>query len=328
MTAISKAWVAIADGAVDPDSPIDSTLMTGLRDNDIHLREWIGASYEAGAVQDHNHDGVNSAPIAGEVGHVEWWPGLALPSGTSAVWDWCDGNTISRTTYPTYKNVVMKEATVTLTIASPCVVTWTAHGLRDNLPVRFFTTGALPTGITAGSHGGPGTGTEYYVKVVNADTFNISATPGGANINTSGTQSGTQTCTCAPHGDGDGSTTVHKPDMRGRVPIGRDDMGGTAANRITSGGSGISGNVLGRSGGAETVTLSTTTMPSHNHPGSTTPSNQGAINTGTNKIQGINVQNGTGTDINITTTVASQGSGSAHQNTQPSLVCDWIIRIA
>lgn len=61
MTAISKAWVTIADTAVDPDSPIDAALMTGLRDDLVHLREWLGASYEAGAVQDHNHDGVNSA---------------------------------------------------------------------------------------------------------------------------------------------------------------------------------------------------------------------------------------------------------------------------
>jgi hypothetical protein len=61
MTAISKSWVTIADSAVDPDSPVDTTLMTGLRDDLVHVREWLGASYYAGAVQDHNHDGVNSA---------------------------------------------------------------------------------------------------------------------------------------------------------------------------------------------------------------------------------------------------------------------------
>lgn len=63
MPAISKSWVSIADTAVDPDSPIDAALMTGLRDNDIHLREWLGASYYAGAVQNHNHDGINSANV-------------------------------------------------------------------------------------------------------------------------------------------------------------------------------------------------------------------------------------------------------------------------
>lgn len=63
MAAITKAFTAIADSAVDPDSPVDTTLITSLRDNDIHLREWLGASYYAGAAQDHNHDGVGSAMV-------------------------------------------------------------------------------------------------------------------------------------------------------------------------------------------------------------------------------------------------------------------------
>ncbi|MFA5039463.1 MAG: SUMF1/EgtB/PvdO family nonheme iron enzyme [Candidatus Omnitrophota bacterium] len=73
---------------------------------------------------------------------------------------------------------------VTLTIASPCVVTYTNHGLPANSPITFSTTGALPTGITAGN--------TYYVKAPTANTFNISTTPGGANVNTSGSQSGQQ----------------------------------------------------------------------------------------------------------------------------------------
>jgi len=63
MAAISKSWVTIADTAVDPDSPLDAALLTGLRDDLVHLREWLGASYTGGAVQDHNHDGVNSALV-------------------------------------------------------------------------------------------------------------------------------------------------------------------------------------------------------------------------------------------------------------------------
>lgn len=63
MPAISKTWVIIADGAVDPDSPLDTALMTGLRDDLVHLREWLGAAYTAGATQNHTHDGVNSALV-------------------------------------------------------------------------------------------------------------------------------------------------------------------------------------------------------------------------------------------------------------------------
>ena len=63
MTAITKSWTTIADAAVDPDSPLTTSLITALRDNDIYLREWLGASYTAGAVQDHSHDGVDSALV-------------------------------------------------------------------------------------------------------------------------------------------------------------------------------------------------------------------------------------------------------------------------
>lgn len=77
-------------------------------------------------------------------------------------------------------------ATVTITIASPGVVTWTAHGRSADDPISFTTTGALPTGLTAN--------TLYYVKtVLTVDTFTVSATAGGAVINTSGSQSGTHT---------------------------------------------------------------------------------------------------------------------------------------
>ena len=77
-------------------------------------------------------------------------------------------------------------ATVTMTIAAPAVVTWTAHGLAANKAITFSTTGALPTGLTAG--------TLYYVLAPTTDTFTVSATAGGAAITTSGTQSGVHSC--------------------------------------------------------------------------------------------------------------------------------------
>jgi hypothetical protein len=78
-------------------------------------------------------------------------------------------------------------ATVTTSIASPCVVGWSAHGLSVGDAVVFNTTGALPTGLTAG--------TVYYVISAGygANSFEISTSIGGGAVNTSGTQSGTQT---------------------------------------------------------------------------------------------------------------------------------------
>ena len=55
------------------------------------------------------------------------------------------------------------------------------------------------------------------------------------------------------------------PDLRGRVIAGMDDMGTTAASRLTSTFFGASGIVLGNAGGGESQTLSTTQIPSHLH---------------------------------------------------------------
>ena len=85
------------------------------------------------------------------------------------------------------ENLTAGGDTVTLTIASPCVVTLTAHRLVAGNIIRFSTTGALPTGITAGL--------DYYVISTGlaTNTFRFSATSEGSAVNTSGTQSGTHT---------------------------------------------------------------------------------------------------------------------------------------
>lgn len=88
-------------------------------------------------------------------------------------------------------------STVTITIATPGVVTWTAHGLSNGDSIVLSTTGALPTGLTAG--------TTYYLVNKAADTFQLAATVGGTAINTSGTQSGVHTAYVV--GVGTGNTT-------------------------------------------------------------------------------------------------------------------------
>jgi hypothetical protein len=87
--------------------------------------------------------------------------------------------------YYWYANYGLTPALSTITIASPAVVT-TPLTLLNGTPVIFTNSGypsALPTGLVVG--------TTYYVKNVSGNTFNLAATPTGAAINTSGTQSGT-----------------------------------------------------------------------------------------------------------------------------------------
>ena len=95
----------------------------------------------------------------------------------------CVGNYIS-------VNEPNASATVTITNASPAVITWTAHSLVAGNVVNFTNSGgALPTGITAG--------TNYYVIAagLGTNTFEISATAFGTAVNTSSAGSGTQTAT-------------------------------------------------------------------------------------------------------------------------------------
>lgn len=82
-------------------------------------------------------------------------------------------------------------ATVTITIASPGVVSLTSHGLSTGDKVYLTTTGALPTGLSAS--------TTYYVVKVDANSFKLTSSYANAVattptvINTSGSQSGTHT---------------------------------------------------------------------------------------------------------------------------------------
>lgn len=76
-------------------------------------------------------------------------------------------------------------STVTITIATPGVVSWTSHGLANGTAVQLTTTGALPTGLVAG--------TVYYVVNAGINDFQLGALVGGGAIATSGSQSGTHT---------------------------------------------------------------------------------------------------------------------------------------
>jgi microcystin-dependent protein len=147
-------------------------------------------------------------------------------------------------------------------------------------------------------------------------------------------------------GAGDGTTTFNLPDLNGRGLFGKDDMGGTAANRITSGVSGISGVTLGATGGSQAVqshlhTLNdpghvhTITDPGHTHAVSPTGMSglYGSGNFAATSAEiyqqagvtidvaetGITINNGT-TDI----TMDTYGAGDS-QNMPPAAIVYWII---
>lgn len=126
------------------------------------------------------------------------------------------------------------------------------------------------------------------------------------------------------YGAGDGSTTFNLPDMRGRIPAGKDDMGGAAANRLTTAGSGVDGTALGSAGGAETHTLIENQMPSHSHDLALKYVTVGGAGSARNYWTRSAVD--TLYDGTVTNGASAKGGGQAHNNTQPTLVANYIIK--
>lgn len=126
------------------------------------------------------------------------------------------------------------------------------------------------------------------------------------------------------------------PDLRGRVAAGRDNMGGTSANRL---GTFINGG-LGATGGFEGITLSTTEMPSHTHTQNAHSHKMGFANNATtistygftSVTSTTGVQSATGAvrqsdSESVTATNQNTGGGAAHNNVQPTWVTNKIIKL-
>jgi microcystin-dependent protein len=154
-----------------------------------------------------------------------------------------------------------------------------------------------------------------------------------------------------PHGGGAGVFNV--ADKRGRFSVGKDDMGGSAASRVTLAVSGFNGATLGAAGGVEGVTLTTAQLPAHNHPVTGAPgfSDPSHGHSGNSTFQAFNTNAGSGSTgtgsgdrslptytpaangntTGITVGVGSlgtsnAGSGSAHQNMPPAIIVNKAIR--
>lgn len=157
------------------------------------------------------------------------------------------------------------------------------------------------------------------------------------------------------------------PDLRGRTWVGKDDMGGTAASRVTLTGSGLDGLTLLAIGGAETHTLTISQMPSHTHAQNAHNHTGSALAGGTHShlagenyysgatykygvtavgaaasryikdaTTGLNYAPNTSTVGNHTHTLSianavatnqNTGGGNAHNNVQPGIVGLYLIKL-
>lgn len=135
----------------------------------------------------------------------------------------------------------------------------------------------------------------------------------------------------SPHGTSGGNPLL--PDLRGRLPVGLDNMGGSDAGRLAG------SNTLGAAGGSETVTLTAAQsgLPAHGH----TVNDPGHVHAVDNTInyniaptfqtgaQGIGQQTinsqaaTTGITIN---NVAAAAASQSHNNMPPYLLLPWIVK--
>ncbi len=143
------------------------------------------------------------------------------------------------------------------------------------------------------------------------------------------------------YGVGDGSTTFTLPDMRGRAPIGAGVYTDPVSGAITR--------AMGQAMGAEKHQLTSGEMPSHTHVqnahthGVTDPSHTHSLVTdggGSGASAAYSITNSSGfpvaavtsaalTGISINNATASNqatGGGAVHNNMQPSLVTNFIIK--
>jgi len=134
-------------------------------------------------------------------------------------------------------------------------------------------------------------------------------------------------------GSGDGTSTFTVPDMRGRVPAGQDNMGGSVAGRLTS--ATISPNAfsLGNAGGGQTQNLTVAQLPTFTPSGSISRALVPILSLGTSGIGAGGFQfysASGGTNVNLTGadqtfTGDPIGGGGAHGNVQPTIITTYII---
>ena len=110
------------------------------------------------------------------------------------------------------------------------------------------------------------------------------------------------------YGSGDGQTTFNLPDLRGRMPLGKDSMNGTSANRVEN----EDADSLGGNAGSEKHLLTQDELPSNNGYISHSMRGQGDSGGSFSYVHSLNT--------------GPVGSDMPHNNMPPYLTVNYIIK--
>lgn len=230
-------------------------------------------------------------PPTGLIGEVREFAGPLLP----ALHVWADGSAKSRSTYAALLNALTAAVNGNVSNGSSSITSLSADLTGLGLEGAAIEGPGLPAGAT--------------VVSITATTLVLST---NANAPSSGAA-----LRLFPHGNGDGSTTFNVPDRKGRAGFGRDNMGGTAANRLTdtgTGNPGIKGARLGASGGADRHVLTVAQLAQHSHGLTQAIRGSGAVQMQTAAGGAGNLPN---TDV--------AGGNEAHPQVPPASVTNFIV---
>jgi hypothetical protein len=184
--AVNQTWSK--GQAVTPSTLTDGATITADLSLSDHFKVQLGGSRTFG---------VPSNIIAGQSGQIDiLQDSTGSRTGSYAwVWNFPSGTAPTLTTTALGRDTLSYfvsyygTSTVTITIATPGVVTWNSHGLVTGNKIQLTTSGALPTGLTAS--------TTYWVIFNDANSFwlatSLANAAAGTKIATSGSQSGTHT---------------------------------------------------------------------------------------------------------------------------------------
>lgn len=241
------------------------------------------------------------------VGTIKPWAGLTAPNQYLFAY----GQEVSRATYSSLFTAITLSTSVFCTNGSPVLT-----GLADTTQIPI--NGAVEVSCMA-----PGT-------TVISKTSNSVTVSNNASLTTSAT------AVFLPWGGGNGSSTFNLPDLRGRIVAGRDNMGGTAASRLTTTYF-ANASAIGATGGTESKTLLTANLPPYTPAGTNSQtsfgfnaSNNGTTGGGATYVISVVASGGAGTITQTAATftgTAQGGTSTPFSIVQPTITSNYIIKV-